>query len=128
MADKRQYKHPQFNLRLPVELKARIEESAKKSGRSMNAEILVRLNLSYMAENDPQTFISSAEEESFVARTKAFADSEVREKVQGLVKALTEQIMTDEYQKNIKALAREAAEKDWEDRFGSKNLKNKDPS
>ena len=38
---------PQFKLRLPPELKARLEESAQASARSLTAEIIVRLESSY---------------------------------------------------------------------------------
>lgn len=36
----RPYKHPQINLRIPEELKEKIQELADKHGRSMNAEII----------------------------------------------------------------------------------------
>lgn len=35
---------PQFKLRLPPELKERIEDAAEKNNRSMNAEIIARLD------------------------------------------------------------------------------------
>lgn len=34
---------PQFRIRLPAELKARVEEEAVRAGRSLNAEIVHRL-------------------------------------------------------------------------------------
>lgn len=40
---------PQYKLRLPQDLKDRIEASSKMSGRSMNAEIVARLQASYRA-------------------------------------------------------------------------------
>ena len=39
----RRYKHPQVNLRLPEDLKARIIELAEASGRSANAEMVAAL-------------------------------------------------------------------------------------
>jgi hypothetical protein len=38
---------PQFNLRIPVELKANVEEAAKLNKRSATAEILARLEESF---------------------------------------------------------------------------------
>jgi hypothetical protein len=38
---------PQFKLRLPPELKERLEKSAQASARSLTAEIIVRLESSY---------------------------------------------------------------------------------
>ena len=43
MTIQRAYKHPQFNLRIPQEIKEKIETSANKNGRSTNAEIVQRL-------------------------------------------------------------------------------------
>ena len=37
---------PQFNVRMPADLKEKIEDAAKKNGRSMNAEIVYRLQQS----------------------------------------------------------------------------------
>ncbi|STT85544.1 regulatory protein Mnt [Klebsiella pneumoniae] len=39
----RRYKHPQVNLRLPEELKTRINELAEANGRSANAEMVAAL-------------------------------------------------------------------------------------
>lgn len=39
----RRYKNPQVNLRLPEELKARINELAEANGRSANAEMVAAL-------------------------------------------------------------------------------------
>lgn len=41
---------PQFKLRLPPELKAKIEAVASDNNRSMNAEMLVRLEASFERE------------------------------------------------------------------------------
>ncbi len=40
---------PHFRLRLPADLKARVEEAARASGRSINAEIVQRLEASFGA-------------------------------------------------------------------------------
>lgn len=40
---------PPFGLRMQPDLKARVEESAKANGRSMNAEIVARLEDSFSA-------------------------------------------------------------------------------
>ncbi|MVT28158.1 Arc family DNA-binding protein [Acidovorax citrulli] len=43
---------PQYKLRIPPDLKEQIETAAKESGRSMNAEIVARLEDSFAARND----------------------------------------------------------------------------
>ena len=42
---------PQLKIRLPLELKERIEDAARHSNRSMNAEIVSRLDLTF-AQDD----------------------------------------------------------------------------
>lgn len=43
---------PQHNIRIPVELKARIAESAKAHNRSMNADIVARLEKSFEIDSN----------------------------------------------------------------------------
>lgn len=43
---------PQFKLRLPIELKIGIEGGARESGRSLNAEIVSRLQKSFESPGD----------------------------------------------------------------------------
>lgn len=43
---------PQYKLRLPQDLKDQIETSAKEAGRSMNAEIVARLERSFTADRE----------------------------------------------------------------------------
>lgn len=43
----------QFNLRVPEELKLKIEEASKNSGRSINAEATFRLEESFRLEDKP---------------------------------------------------------------------------
>lgn len=45
--------HPQLRLRVAPELKEQVEQSAKMNGRSMNAEIVHRLEMSFVAEQNP---------------------------------------------------------------------------
>ncbi len=41
----------QFNLRVPSDLKAKIEKASKDSGRSINAEAVYRLERSFISPN-----------------------------------------------------------------------------
>lgn len=50
----------QLKIRLPEDLKARIEEAAKANGRSMNAEIVARLEASL--QHTPQDEVSLMQE------------------------------------------------------------------
>ncbi|HHT8226877.1 TPA: Arc family DNA-binding protein [Citrobacter braakii] len=50
---------PQLRIRLPIELKEKIEETAKANNRSMNAEIVKRLDSSFMSEISEHEVISA---------------------------------------------------------------------
>ena len=50
---------PQLRIRLPIELKEKIEETAKENNRSMNAEIVKRLDSSFMSEISEDEVISA---------------------------------------------------------------------
>lgn len=50
---------PQLRIRLPIELKEKIEEIAKANNRSMNAEIVKRLDSSFMSEISEDEIISA---------------------------------------------------------------------
>ncbi|MBA7948866.1 Arc family DNA-binding protein [Citrobacter freundii] len=52
---------PQLRIRLPIELKEKVEASAKENNRSMNAEIVQRLERTYLADL-PEDVILSAQD------------------------------------------------------------------
>ena len=52
---------PQFNLRVPAELKLQVEEAAKLSGRSINAEAVYRLEQSFKNINKSLDDLSADE-------------------------------------------------------------------
>ncbi len=50
----RPYRNPQFNLRIPEDLKTMIQDASSKSDRSMNAEIVARLRDSFNSYENNQ--------------------------------------------------------------------------
>lgn len=50
---------PQLRIRLPIELKEKIEIAAKENTRSMNAEIVQRLEMSFLNEVNTDELISA---------------------------------------------------------------------
>lgn len=52
---------PQLRIRLPIELKEKIEDVSKANARSMNAEIVYRLEASFLAEISEDDVISAEE-------------------------------------------------------------------
>lgn len=57
---------PQYKLRLSEELRDKIKESAKEHNRSMNADIVARLESSFTAEESPPQPISVGFDDSFL--------------------------------------------------------------
>jgi len=61
---------PQFRIRLPVELKGKVEESAKINNRSLNAEIVHRLNASFLSEISSDELISAQDALEIISKAK----------------------------------------------------------
>lgn len=61
---------PQFRIRLPADLKEKIENSARGNNRSLNAEIVFRLDASFVSELPCDEFISADEARVIVAKAK----------------------------------------------------------
>lgn len=61
----------QFNLRLPDGMRDRIAEAAKASGRSMNAEIVARLESSFTSEGELSAMRAALEKNSEAIRLHA---------------------------------------------------------
>lgn len=108
---------PQLRIRLPIELKEKIESSAKLNGRSMNAEIVTRLNLSYLLEKDKRQITQLTEPSSFIDTLGEHTKSVIEAELPILIANLSKQIMTDEYNEKLKSLAREQAQKEWDEKF-----------
>lgn len=49
---------PQFNLRMPQEMKDQLADRAKRNGRSLNAEILVILSTALLSEGGDDEWIT----------------------------------------------------------------------
>ncbi|WP_286037982.1 Arc family DNA-binding protein [Enterobacter roggenkampii] len=49
---------PQFNLRMPVEMKEQLTDRAKRNGRSINAEILVIISNALLSEGADDEWIN----------------------------------------------------------------------
>lgn len=61
---------PQLRIRLPIELKEKIEESSKENNRSMNAEIVQRLDASFAQDLPEDAVISAADAIQIVKKAK----------------------------------------------------------
>lgn len=108
---------PQLRIRLPIELKEKIEGSAKDNKRSMNAEIIFRLNLSYLLDEDKSMFKVVAEPDSFVDHAEKILKARVEEELPSFLELMSKKIMTDEFKEELKKKAREQAEKEWDEQL-----------
>lgn len=61
---------PQLRIRLPIELKDKIEVVAKANNRSMNAEIVQRLDASFFSELPDDVLVSAKDALLIVSRAK----------------------------------------------------------
>lgn len=63
---------PQFKLRMPVELRAQAEQAARSAGRSLNSELVARIESSFLGENSVDSLMgaSRARELAIMARKR----------------------------------------------------------
>ena len=61
---------PQLRIRLPIELKEKIEVTAKNNARSMNSEIVQRLEASFVSEIPADNQISAKEAIAIIQKAK----------------------------------------------------------
>lgn len=89
-----------FGLRMLPELKEKIEEAARASGRSMNAEIVVRLHQSF----EPDSAVGQATSEH------GFETTSLKQEIERLNKLLEERkaLSQNELEAQSKAIAAEA--------------------
>jgi len=60
---------PQLKIRMSPEFKSKIEKSAKDNGRSINAEIINRLELSLIADQSSRDLLTALQARSLLANT-----------------------------------------------------------
>lgn len=69
---------PQFKLRMPSKLRDQAEQSAKASGRSLNAELVARLESSFLGESASEGLIPAARAKELALMARSGLPSEVR--------------------------------------------------
>lgn len=75
---------PQFKLRMTEDLKAKVEEAAKANNRSMNAELLARLEASFASVDGDNVTMTRAQLNELVSSIA----SQVAEQMSGTPEAL----------------------------------------
>jgi hypothetical protein len=75
---------PQLSIRIPAEIKAKLEACAKISGRSVTAELIARLNESFRLESelkDPRLAPSQEAQLSTLREEMALANARILEEL-----------------------------------------------
>jgi hypothetical protein len=72
---------PQFKLRMPAELRAQAEQAAKNSGRSLNAELVARIQSSLITESSAETLIPAARARELALMARAGIPDEIRKRI-----------------------------------------------
>lgn len=58
---------PQFKLRMPIELRSQVDQAALASGRSLNAELVARLEASFLTTTPGDSLVSAARARELMA-------------------------------------------------------------
>jgi predicted DNA-binding protein len=53
---------PQVNFRIPAELKDKLDEAAKENGRTLTAELILRLEMTFEHDDQMQDLLSRVEQ------------------------------------------------------------------
>lgn len=69
---------PQFKLRMPVQLRAQVEQAAKTSGRSLNAELVARIEASFLGESATGRLMPAARARELALMARAGLPDEIR--------------------------------------------------
>lgn len=68
----------QFKLRMPVQLRAQVEQAAKTSGRSLNAELVARIEASFLGESATEQLMPAARARELALMARAGLPDEIR--------------------------------------------------
>lgn len=72
---------PQFKLRMPAELRAQADQAAKSSGRSLNAELVARIETSFISETSTEKLIPAVRARELALMARAGIPDEIRKRV-----------------------------------------------
>lgn len=72
---------PQFKLRMPASLRDQADQAAKAAGRSLNAELVARLEASFLASSSTETLISASRARELASMAREALPEEIRRRV-----------------------------------------------
>ncbi|HFH4378482.1 TPA: Arc family DNA-binding protein [Pseudomonas aeruginosa] len=71
---------PQFKLRMPQELRIQAEQAAKAAGRSLNAELVARIESSFLNSSFQETLIPAKRAKELALMARAGIPGEIRKR------------------------------------------------
>ncbi len=81
---------PQFKLRMPLELRLQAEQAAKAAGRSLNAELVTRIESSFLNSSDQDVLIPANRAKELALMARAAIPSEIRKRaINAIQKAIS---------------------------------------
>lgn len=72
---------PQFKLRMPADLRMMAEQAAKAAGRSLNAELVSRLETSFLALSEPEKLMPAEKARELAALARSGIPEQIRRRV-----------------------------------------------
>ncbi|EMN8776275.1 Arc family DNA-binding protein [Pseudomonas aeruginosa] len=76
---------PQFKLRMPFELRLQAEQAAKAAGRSLNAELVTRIESSFLNSSDQEILIPANRAKELALMARAAIPNEIRKRAIGAI-------------------------------------------
>lgn len=71
---------PQFKLRMPAEIRAQAEQAAKASGRSLNSELVARIESSFLSDGSADRLIPAARAKELALMARSGIPDEIRKR------------------------------------------------
>lgn len=72
---------PQFKLRMPASLRDQADQAARAAGRSLNAELVARLEASFLSSAAPEKLLTAARARELASLARSGLPDEIRKRV-----------------------------------------------
>lgn len=76
---------PQFKLRMPAELRLQAEQAAKNAGRSLNSELVARIESSFLADGSTERLVSARRARELALMARSGIPDEIKRRAIGAI-------------------------------------------
>lgn len=98
----------QMNIRIPADLKAKVEAAAQESGRSVTAEIVVRLESTFPRQIEQELLEARRDELDKIAWQTQFVEDELFKQRRHFARVSAD-VLSDEYQEHLALMVKAEA-------------------